>query len=86
MDVSLRHPSACIPLLLSGVVFIAVLLSLAGLFQIAPYILQTWIIIEIFLIIFFALKWMPRKAHRAFRIILIQIAGILVPLAILCFS
>lgn len=89
MDVTLKHPSAWIPLALAGAAFVGVVLWSFGIIpsnSSVLYLFEAWIILEIFTVFFFALKWMPRKAHQAFRIILMHIACALIPVAIVCFA
>jgi len=92
MNSILKHPSAWLPIALSLVmlVYIIVYLSVFGIIyhkdEGAPaHLFQIWLVLEIFLIAFFAIKWIARNPKQALIILALQIVCALMPMSIVFF-
>lgn len=46
---------------------------------------QLWVVLEFFAVLFFVLKWIPRKPREAWKITVLQITLAIVPIAIVWF-
>jgi hypothetical protein len=85
MDLVIRKPSAWIPIALSIVALSAILVTFALSGPPVPqpdegtgaHLFQIWLAVEVAMVGFFAVKWLPQKPKQAFIVIMIQIAGIL---------
>ena len=81
----IKKPSAWIPIALSLVVLAAMLISFA-LFGppvrqpdegTGAHLFQIWLVLEVFMVGFFAIKWLPQKPKPAFLVLVIQIVAVL---------
>ncbi len=81
----LKKPSAWIPITLSSAVLGIFLFAIAIFGPPArepdegagAHLFQIWLVLELFSILFFAVKWLPKKPRQAFAILLVQIAAAL---------
>jgi len=91
----LKRPSAWVPIALSlgMLVFILTYLALYGVSSPDPnadegtsaHLFQLWLMLEVLLVAFFALTWLPRAPKQALLILALQIATALPPLTIVFF-
>ncbi|MEY4731234.1 MAG: hypothetical protein RL681_180 [Candidatus Parcubacteria bacterium] len=49
---------------------------------VAAHVFQLWIVVEFFMIGFFAIRWLPQSPRQALVVLALQIAAALVPLSI----
>ena len=85
MSSTFKHPSAWVPVALSLAVLatmvIAFTLSGPPVRQpdegVAAHLFQIWLVLEVFMITFFAVKWLPRAPKQALIILAIQILAVL---------
>src|SRR4051812_2659358 len=85
MESLIKKPSAWVPLVLSVLILLMELyfLAFAGPPQpeadegAAAHLFQIWLVLEFFLVMFFAARWLPKKPFPALRILIIQIAAVL---------
>lgn len=80
MDLLFKKPSAWIPILLPALILAMLFITLAtsGLVRhedegIEAHIFQIWLVLEIVLIGFFGLKWLPQVPKQALMILALQI-------------
>lgn len=84
MESLVRKPSGWVPMVLS----LGILLMELGFVLLGPpepqadesvgaHLFQLWLVAEFFLVLFFALKWVPRKPKAALKILAIQSLGVL---------
>lgn len=84
MGLILKQPSAWIPIVMS----LAILTMVLGIITIsgvvyhedegtAAHIFQIWLVLEVFMIAFFAIKWLPRAPRQALSVLALQIAAAL---------
>lgn len=81
----IKYPSAFIPILLSlavlGVMLITIMIS--GTPQretdegTGAHLFQIWLILEVLMVGFFAVKWLPRRPNQALIVLFLQIAAVL---------
>src|SRR3989344_5195242 len=87
MSLILKRPSAWVPIALS-LAMLAFILILLGVYGVptpdpnadegtAARLFQLWLVLEIFLVAFFAIKWLPRAPGPAFLVLVVQIAAAL---------
>lgn len=85
MKFAIRQPSAWIPILLSLATLTIMLISFA-IFGIphreadegtAAHLFQIWLVIEVIMIVFFAIKWLPQRPKQALPILVLQIVATL---------
>lgn len=84
----IRKPSALVPLAMS-VAAIALVVGHAALFGIAhevdegaaAHVFQLLMVAQVPVIAFFAAKWLPRCRREALRILVLQVAGVVVAFA-----
>lgn len=84
----LKHPTAWIPIALSlaMLAFIFVMIAIHGIPTPDPnadegvgaHIFQLWLVLEMVMILIFAIKWVPENPKQACMILAIQIFGVLV--------
>ena len=85
MNPIIKNPSAWVPIAMSLAVLTAMLIyiGVAGAPTRQPdegtgaHLFQIWLVLELLLIAFFALKWLPRKPKQTFLILAIQILATL---------
>ena len=85
MKVILKHPSAWVPLAASLVVLIIWTISIAAFG--APvrqpdegagaHLFQIWLVFEVFMLAFFAIKWLPKAPKQALLIMIFEIVAAL---------
>ncbi len=75
-----KRPSAWIPIMLPIGILLMLLITLAttGLVRqedegVQAHLFQLWLVVEVVMIAFFALKWVPRAPKQALLILLAQI-------------
>lgn len=81
-----KRPNAYVPLLLSLAMFgiFVCLFFMSGPPTpqpdegVAAHLFQIWLVVEAAMILFFALKWLPRKPQQAAVVLATQILGVLV--------
>ena len=81
----LKKPSAWLPIVISLAVLaiILVILRVAGIPTretdegTGAHLFQIWLVLEVFLIAFFAIKWLPRRPTQALLILALQIVAVL---------
>jgi tryptophan-rich sensory protein len=86
----LKKPSAWIPITISLIVFAIMLIAIATFGAparqpdegTAAHLFQIWLVVEVLMIAFFALKWLPRQPKQALLIVILQIIAMLLPMAI----
>lgn len=86
----LKHPSAIIPLAMSGAAFLLIIGVLATVGVTHPQdegaparLFQLLILLQVPVIAFFALKWLPRSPRPALFVLLLQVAAALLAVATL---
>jgi hypothetical protein len=80
----LKNPSAWVPLALTAVLFGVFYLSFAGIIPPDPtgdegtaaHLFQIWLVLEVALVTFFAIKWLPRNPKDALAILFLQLCGV----------
>ena len=85
MTSTLKHPSAWIPIALSLTVIAAWIISIlvAGEPQrepdegVAAHLFQMWLLVEVILIAFFAIKWLPLRPREALFVLALQIVAVI---------
>jgi membrane-bound acyltransferase YfiQ involved in biofilm formation len=86
----LKKPSAWIPTATSLIVLIVMLITimLSGAPTRKPdegvgaHLFQIWLVSEIFMIAFFALRWLPQRPVQALVVLMIQVFTMLLPMSI----
>jgi hypothetical protein len=89
----LKKPLAWIPIALSLAVLATMLVAIAisGLPKPQPdegvgaHLFQIWLVVEFFMVAFFAVRWLPEKPMQAFSVLVIQIVAVLMPMSIVFF-
>ncbi len=85
----LKKPSAWVPIAMSLTV-LATMLIYIGISGppvrqtdegTGAHLFQIWLVMEVFMIGFFAIKWLPRDPKRAMQVLVFQIAGVIVACA-----
>ncbi|OHA00326.1 MAG: hypothetical protein A3C11_01260 [Candidatus Sungbacteria bacterium RIFCSPHIGHO2_02_FULL_49_12] len=92
MDSIIKKPSAWIPIVIP-LVFFAYLVIYITIFGIAreedegtaAHIFQIWMVLEVLMIAFFAIKWLPQRPKQALLILALQIGAALLPMAVIFF-
>lgn len=82
--------SAWLPIALTLGILSVLLLSISGVIPPDPsgdegagaHLFQIWLVLEFFTVAFFALIWLPRERREAAKILALQAAFALIPLAI----
>ena len=90
MNSMIRKPSAWIPVVLS-LIMLATILGVIIRMQILhlpivheadegvmAHLFQIWLVLEAFLILFFAVKWLPERPRQAVLVLIIQIIAVFV--------
>lgn len=94
MILTLRKPSAWIPIVLSVAILGMMSLYIIGILPPEPtndegamaHLFQIWAVLEFFAIIFFAFKWLAREPQEAWKVIAFQIGLAIIPFAIVFFN
>lgn len=83
----IRKPSAWIPIALSLVALAAIIAAILILGVPTPqdnkdegvgaHLFQIWLVLEVFMVGFFAVKWLPRAPSQAFLILIVQVLAVL---------
>jgi hypothetical protein len=88
----IKKPLAWLPLAISGANLFLLLDYLAFFGNVhhedegAPaHIFQLLTAIEVFIIIFFVIKWLPKKPKEVIKVLVLQIVAVLIPLSIVFF-
>ena len=85
----LKNPSAWIPITLSLMV-VALWIGGIAMFGVpvrepdegvGAHLFQIWFMLEVFMITFFAVKWLPRNPIQALAVLALQVAAVLVGIA-----
>ena len=90
MDSLIKRPSAWVPIVLSLTTLVAMLTTIALSGPPAPqadegvgaHLFQLWLALEVLLVAFFALTWLPRAPKQALAILAVQILAALLPMSI----
>ena len=93
MNSLIKKPSAWLPIGLTAIILGMMGLYLANLIPpestgdegIMARSFQLWAVLEFFAVLFFAFKWFPHEPREAWKIIALQIALAIVPVAIVWF-
>ena len=85
----LKKPSAWVPIAIPLIFFayLVVYISLFGIVRntdegTAAHLFQLWLVLEPFMIGFFAIKWLPQARKQALFILLLQIVAVLLPISV----
>ena len=82
----IKLPSAWVPIALS-LVMLAIMITFFVMSGppvpeadegVGAHLFQLWLVLEVFLIAFFAIKWLPQKPRQVLLILAIQITAVLV--------
>ena len=81
---TLKRPSAWIPIAMS-LAILAMVIANIGIFGVvhgadegaAAHIFQIWLVLEILMVAFFAIKWLPKRPKGALFVLAIQIVAVL---------
>ena len=81
---TLKQPSAWIPIAMSLAILVMILVNIGIIGVVheadegtAAHIFQIWLVLEVLLVVFFAIKWLPRKPKEALFVLAIQIVAAL---------
>ncbi len=93
MNSIIKKPSALIPIALTAVMLGMMVLYFAHIIPPEPtgdegimaHSFQLWLVLEFLFVLFFTLKWFPREPHGAWKIIILQIALAIIPVAMVWF-
>jgi hypothetical protein len=84
-DLLLKHPSAWLPIALSLTV-LATMLSYFAMTGIphreadegtAAHLFQIWLVLDVMMVVFFVIKWLPQRPQQALIILALQIVAAL---------
>ena len=81
---TLKRPSAWIPIAMS-LAILAMVIANIGIFGVvngadegaAAHIFQIWLVLEILMVAFFAIKWLPKRPKGTLFVLAIQIVAVL---------
>ncbi len=82
----MKYPSAWIPILFSAISLVLTLLTVAitGAPQTPPadegtaaHLFQLWLVLEVLMILFFAVRWLPRSFKAAACVLTVQIVTVI---------
>jgi hypothetical protein len=82
----LKRPSAWVPIVLSliALTMILVTIAIAGIPATPPkdegtgaHLFQLWMVLEVLMILFFAIKWLPQTPKQALQILALQVVAAL---------
>ncbi|OGG55803.1 hypothetical protein A3D71_00705 [Candidatus Kaiserbacteria bacterium RIFCSPHIGHO2_02_FULL_55_20] len=95
MTLLLKRPAAWIPIALSlgMLAFILIYIATYGISPPTPdadegtpaHLFQLWLVLEALMIVFFAIKWLSRNLKEALKVLALQIAAVLPPVATVLF-
>ena len=87
MNLLIKEPSAWIPIVLSlgTMAFIVTYISIFGIAAPSPdadegtpaHLFQIWLVLEVLMVAFFAIKWLPQRPKEALFVLVIQIVAVL---------
>ncbi len=86
----LKKPSAWLPIAIPLAVF-AIMLICIAIFGVpvrepdegtAAHLFQIWLVLEVLMIAFFVVKWLPQDPKQAFVVLVLQIVATLLPMSI----
>lgn len=86
MSSTIKLPSAWVPIVLSLVMLAIMIMFFVVSGPPVPeadegvgaYLFQLWLVLEVFMIVFFAFKWLSQRPKQTFLILAIQIIAVLV--------
>ena len=89
----IKKPSALTPIALTAVMLGMMALYFAHIIPPEPTgdegiiarSFQIWVVLELFAVLFFAFKWLPRESREVWKIIILQIALAIIPVATVWF-
>ncbi len=93
MNSLLKKTSAWLPIAISLAVF-AIMLAVIAMSGvpvrqpdegIGAHFFQIWLVLEVVMVLFFAVKWLPQKPLQALLILVIQAVAVLLPMSIVFF-
>jgi hypothetical protein len=85
MNFIIKHPSAWIPIATSLIVLAIMLIGIA-VFGIphreadegtAAHLFQIWLVLEVIMVAFFGIKWLPQQPQQAFQALALQVVATL---------
>jgi len=89
MNSLIKKPSAWIPIVIPLIFFayLVIFISIFGIVReedegIGAHLFQLWLLLEPFLVGFFAVKWLSRAPRQALLILALQIAAALLPISV----
>ena len=91
MNQIIKKPSAWVPIALSLITLVMILVYIATVDIANPpeadegipaHLFQIWLVIEFFMLAFFAIKWLPQNPKSAFFVLALQIVMVLIPMSI----
>jgi len=92
MNSIIKKPSAWVPIAMSLIMLAYIVFYLANYGIVyhedegAPaHLFQIWLVLEIFMVAFFAIKWLVRNPKPALMILAVQIMAALLPISIVFF-
>ena len=85
MNSIMKQPSAWLPLVISLTALTAMLTSIATMGVphreadegTAAHLFQIWLVLEVLMVAFFAIKWLPQKPKQALLVLALQIVAVL---------
>ena len=88
----IKQPSAFVPLVMSGAA-LALVLGHAAIFGVvhetdegtAAHIFQLLMAVQVPIVAFFAIRWLPRDSRQAFQVLALQVGTALVAIAAVLF-
>ena len=90
MSSTFKHPSAWVPVALSLAVLGASVIAFTLHGQpdegVAAHLFQMWLVLEVLMITFFVVKWLPRAPKQALMVLVIQILAVLAACAPVAYS
>jgi len=92
MGLIIKKPSAWLPIVMSLAMLVYMVFYLASygiVYQkdegTPAHLFQIWLVLEIFMVSFFAVKWLPRNPKSALMVLVLQIVVALLPMSIVFF-
>ncbi len=85
MNSIIKHPSAWLPIVISLLVLATILITITVSGPPSPqpdegvgaHLFQIWLALEVLMIAFFAIQWLPKKPEEAVLVLVIQIVAVL---------
>ena len=90
MNFIIKHPSAWIPIATSLIVLAIMLIGFA-VFGIphreadegtAAHLFQIWLVLEVIMVAFFGIKWLPQQPKQAFQALALQVVATLAAMSV----